>query len=342
MSHAVNLQQPRLPQGARLHPDGVAVPARPVADLKAAKYAGTEQPRLRRQEHRADLREDVDADPLRVRGRRVRPGRARDLPRPDSARSSGTRSRSRTPPGCSAGCTTASSTAATPRRPSRSSPPSSGVPVWNGLTDEWHPTQTLCDMLTMREHSGQARRARSPSPTCGDARNNIGQLAARRPARSWAWTSASSRRRTLWNRRGRRGDAPKRSPRSPARGSRTPTTSHEGVRGRRLRLHRRVGVDGRAQGGLGRADRGCCCPTRSTHGHAGHDRQPATSSSCTACRRSTTATPTVGQRDLRADRARRRSRSPTRSSSPPHSIVFDQAENRMHTIKAIMVATLGS
>lgn len=29
-----------------------------------------------------------------------------------------------------------------------------GVPVWNGLTDEWHPTQSLCDMLTMREHAG--------------------------------------------------------------------------------------------------------------------------------------------------------------------------------------------
>jgi ornithine carbamoyltransferase len=48
-----------------------------------------------------------------------------------------------------------------------------GVPVWNGLTDEWHPTQTLCDMLTMREHS--------PKPDteiafayCGDARNNMG------------------------------------------------------------------------------------------------------------------------------------------------------------------------
>src|SRR3954452_12185206 len=27
-----------------------------------------------------------------------------------------------------------------------------GVPVWNGLTDQWHPTQTLCDVLTMREH----------------------------------------------------------------------------------------------------------------------------------------------------------------------------------------------
>jgi ornithine carbamoyltransferase len=27
-----------------------------------------------------------------------------------------------------------------------------GVPVWNGLTDEWHPTQMLADVLTMREH----------------------------------------------------------------------------------------------------------------------------------------------------------------------------------------------
>ncbi len=27
-----------------------------------------------------------------------------------------------------------------------------GVPVWNGLTDEWHPTQALADFMTMREH----------------------------------------------------------------------------------------------------------------------------------------------------------------------------------------------
>ena len=30
-----------------------------------------------------------------------------------------------------------------------------GVPVWNGLTDEWHPTQILADVLTMREVSGK-------------------------------------------------------------------------------------------------------------------------------------------------------------------------------------------
>jgi ornithine carbamoyltransferase len=30
-----------------------------------------------------------------------------------------------------------------------------GVPVWNGLTDAWHPTQMLADMLTMRDHAGK-------------------------------------------------------------------------------------------------------------------------------------------------------------------------------------------
>jgi ornithine carbamoyltransferase len=30
-----------------------------------------------------------------------------------------------------------------------------GVPVWNGLTDQWHPTQMLADMLTMTDHAGK-------------------------------------------------------------------------------------------------------------------------------------------------------------------------------------------
>lgn len=47
----------------------------------------------------------------------------------------------------------------------------SGVPVWNGLTDEWHPTQSLCDVLTMREH---VRSERICFAYLGDARNNVG------------------------------------------------------------------------------------------------------------------------------------------------------------------------
>ncbi|MFI7613122.1 ornithine carbamoyltransferase [Nonomuraea terrae] len=49
-----------------------------------------------------------------------------------------------------------------------------GVPVWNGLTDEWHPTQTLADMLTMREHAGRPLRELSLA-YLGDTRNNVGQ-----------------------------------------------------------------------------------------------------------------------------------------------------------------------
>ena len=46
-----------------------------------------------------------------------------------------------------------------------------GVPVWNGLTDDWHPTQMLADMLTMRDYS---RRPLAEVRYCylGDGRNN--------------------------------------------------------------------------------------------------------------------------------------------------------------------------
>jgi len=50
----------------------------------------------------------------------------------------------------------------------------SGVPVWNGLTDEWHPTQMLADFLTMVEHSGKDYRDLSYA-FMGDLRFNMGR-----------------------------------------------------------------------------------------------------------------------------------------------------------------------
>ena len=47
----------------------------------------------------------------------------------------------------------------------------SGVPVWNGLTDEDHPTQVLADFLTIREHLG--RLAGVKLVFVGDGRNNV-------------------------------------------------------------------------------------------------------------------------------------------------------------------------
>ena len=48
-----------------------------------------------------------------------------------------------------------------------------GVPVWNGLTDDWHPTQSLCDALTMREHTGKPDEQIAYAYV-GDARFNMG------------------------------------------------------------------------------------------------------------------------------------------------------------------------
>ncbi|WP_042363754.1 ornithine carbamoyltransferase [Streptacidiphilus neutrinimicus] len=48
-----------------------------------------------------------------------------------------------------------------------------GVPVWNGLTDEWHPTQMLADVLTVQEHSAKPLGEVSLA-YLGDARNNMG------------------------------------------------------------------------------------------------------------------------------------------------------------------------
>ena len=69
----------------------------------------------------------------------------------------------------------------------------SGVPVYNGLTDEWHPTQMLADFLTFTEHSGQA--------VLGDhvllpGRRPLqhGRQLHRRRARSSGWTSGSRAR----------------------------------------------------------------------------------------------------------------------------------------------------
>ncbi len=47
-----------------------------------------------------------------------------------------------------------------------------GVPVWNGLTDKYHPTQILADFLTIKEHFGHLEEIRFTY--VGDSRNNMG------------------------------------------------------------------------------------------------------------------------------------------------------------------------
>ena len=47
----------------------------------------------------------------------------------------------------------------------------SGVPVWNGLTDQWHPTQFLATLMTMKEHFGYVKGLKLVY--LGDGRNNV-------------------------------------------------------------------------------------------------------------------------------------------------------------------------
>ena len=49
-----------------------------------------------------------------------------------------------------------------------------GVPVWNGLTNEFHPTQMLADLLTMQEHLPGKAFNEMTLVYAGDARNNMG------------------------------------------------------------------------------------------------------------------------------------------------------------------------
>ncbi|MDR0899220.1 MAG: ornithine carbamoyltransferase [Lactobacillaceae bacterium] len=46
-----------------------------------------------------------------------------------------------------------------------------GVPVWNGLTDEWHPTQMIADFMTVKEHFGHLKGI--TLSFVGDGRNNM-------------------------------------------------------------------------------------------------------------------------------------------------------------------------
>ena len=53
----------------------------------------------------------------------------------------------------------------------------SGVPVWNGLTDEFHPTQLLADLLTIQEHVKKPL-SEVKFAYLGDSRNNMGNTIA--------------------------------------------------------------------------------------------------------------------------------------------------------------------
>jgi ornithine carbamoyltransferase len=212
----------------------------------------------------------------------------------------------------------------------------SGVPVWNGLSDEWHPTQTLCDLLTMREHTVK-HDSETVLAYLGDAHNNMGNsllVAGAMMGMDVRMVAPESR----WN-----PDAVIKAARAIAEhtGARITLTDdvEEGVRGadflytdvwlsmgepkdawdERIRLLRPYQVNMNMVRATGNAAVKVmhCLP-------AFHDRHTK-----------------VGQ-DIFEHTGLDALEITDEVFESPHSVVFDQAENRMHTIKAVMVATLGA
>jgi ornithine carbamoyltransferase len=190
----------------------------------------------------------------------------------------------------------------------------SGVPVWNGLSDQWHPTQSLCDVFTMEEHSAKPFGEVSVAYV-GDARNNV--------ARSLLVAGAMSGMEVRMV-----------SPRSLA----TPpdvwalAEKLAGETGARL-----VASEDPHEGVVGvdllrpyRVDEALMVATRNPSVKflhclpAFHDDQTVVGAEVLATM--------PGETCLEVSDAVFESAA---------SIVFDQAENRMHTVKAIMVATAG-
>ncbi len=121
-----------------------------------------------------------------------------------------------------------------------------GVPVWNGLTNEFHPTQILADFLTIREHFGHLKGINFVY--FGDARYNMGNSLMVGCAKMGLNFTACAPKKyqpdaASWSSAGP--SPPRRARPSPLR-----KTLPRPPRARRP-LHRRVGVHGRAGGGVG-------------------------------------------------------------------------------------------
>ncbi|WP_034943750.1 ornithine carbamoyltransferase [Erwinia oleae] len=211
-----------------------------------------------------------------------------------------------------------------------------GVPVWNGLTNEFHPTQLLADLLTMQEHLPEKAFSEMAFTYVGDAHNNMGNsmmeaaalvgldLRLVAPKRCWPDAALVAECRKAAEKTG---------------GRITLTEDiHEGVAGadfiytdvwvsmgepkevwqERIALLRPYQVNKAmlALTGNPQVKFLHCLP-------AFHDDQT-----------------TLGQQMAEQYDLHGGMEVTDEVFESAHSVVFDQAENRLHTIKAVMVATL--
>ncbi len=211
-----------------------------------------------------------------------------------------------------------------------------GVPVWNGLTNEFHPTQALADLLTMREHSPKPL-SQVAFAFLGDGRNNVANsllVAAAKMGMDFRIVAPATLQPAAELLSAAYGIARE-------TGARISVTDEiaRGVKGcdflytdvwvsmgepdavweERIRLLQPYQVDSAAMAQTGNPQVKFlhCLP-------AFHDRQTETGEAI--FRR-------FGLEAMEVTDA---------VFESPASVVFDQAENRLHTIKAILVATLSN
>jgi ornithine carbamoyltransferase len=211
-----------------------------------------------------------------------------------------------------------------------------GVPVYNGLTDEWHPTQILADVLTMKEHSSKPLEQIAYA-YLGDARNNMGnslleggaalgmdvRLVA--PRDLWPHDELVDQCRAIAAKTG-------------ARITLTDSVE-EGVKGadflytdvwvsmgepkevwtERIKLLTPYQINAQAMAATGNPD------TKFMH------CLPAFHNAETKVGKQMLEEHGISEMEVTDE-----------VFESPASIVFDQAENRMHTIKAVLVATIGN
>ncbi|EOC1349903.1 ornithine carbamoyltransferase [Cronobacter dublinensis] len=211
-----------------------------------------------------------------------------------------------------------------------------GVPVWNGLTNEFHPTQILADLMTMLEHAPGKTLREIRFAYLGDARNNMGnslmvgaakmgmEIRLVAPKAFWPEAALVEQCRAI----------------AADNGARIILTEHvdEGVDGvdflytdvwvsmgepkeawaERVALMKPYQINQAVINATGNPNvkfMHCLPAFHNEHTTVGRDIEAA-----------------YGLKGLEVT---------DEVFESPCSIVFDEAENRMHTIKAVMVATLG-
>lgn len=193
----------------------------------------------------------------------------------------------------------------------------SGVPVWNGLTDEDHPTQVLADFMTMKEKFGRIKGLKMTF--IGDGRNNMANALMIGCSKMGVDFSIAAPK-SLWPENSLLKDCGEYAAES---GSRIEVTidPKEAVKGADV-IYTDVWVS------MGEEDKSAERVELLKPYQVNRELFEASGKDSTIFMH---CLPAVREYEVTNE-----------IIEGPMSVVFDEAENRMHTIKAVMVATLGN